>query len=167
VNLTETHDLLVLIRSLDNRKVPDDLIIRAWQQILTDVDPADARQAVTDHFAASTEYLMPAHIVERAKAIRDQRHRTQHHPIRELAGRFEHDPDRADRAHRGAALVAATLGERDTDKPLDPDNPIRDLALRRARAERGTRSQGQRSGTAEPGQIGNVAARMFAGRDAS
>jgi hypothetical protein len=62
----------------------------------------------------------------------------------ETSGQFDlygqpyvHDPENAERAHRGAALCLAAIDTRHgEDVPLDPDDPIRDRALRRARTER-------------------------------
>lgn len=51
---------------------------------------------------------------------------------------YVHDPANAERSRRGAAacrLALATKGTK-TQQPLDPDDPIRDAALRRARDER-------------------------------
>lgn len=53
--------------------------------------------------------------------------------------RYTHDPNRAERSARGAALCRATLTATDDTEPIDPTNPIRDRALRRARAERQAR----------------------------
>lgn len=50
----------------------------------------------------------------------------------------EHE-QRVRAAHAGAALCRAALRQttdQGADVPLDPDDPIRDRALRRARAER-------------------------------
>lgn len=58
------------------------------------------------------------------------------------------DPTNPERAHRGAAfcrrILATRAGHDDPDRSLDPDSPIRDAALRRARREHRT----------TPGRIG-------------
>lgn len=48
------------------------------------------------------------------------------------------DPENAERAKRGAAACRRALASKGTgaDVPLDAEDPIRDAALRRARAER-------------------------------
>lgn len=46
------------------------------------------------------------------------------------------DPTAAERNARGAALCRSMLADRAAGGPLDPDDPIRDRALRRARDER-------------------------------
>lgn len=75
MNLAETHRLLTLIASLDNRRFGDETV-RAWQEILAGVEFCDARAAVIEHFATSLDYLMPAHIRTGAK----------HHRILRTAG---------------------------------------------------------------------------------
>lgn len=73
----EAGVLLAGISKFDNRKpgTPDEAELTAtlWAQALHDIPLADAGQAVTQHFATSTEYLMPAHIRTAVKRIRDKR----------------------------------------------------------------------------------------------
>ena len=45
------------------------------------------------------------------------------------------EPYDPERAHRGANLCRALLAPAVDSGPLDPDDPVRDLALRRARRE--------------------------------
>lgn len=92
----ETAQLLTVISKLDNRQ-PDADTVRIWAKLLFQIELPDALQAVQDHMASSTEYLMPIHIMRGVKAI--------------LAGRADvrragHDPVAVP-----AALVPATPGD--------------------------------------------------------
>jgi hypothetical protein len=73
----EAGVLLAGISHFDNRKpgTPEeaDRTATLWAQALHDVSLPDAGQAVTQHFATSTEYLMPAHIRAAVKRIRAKR----------------------------------------------------------------------------------------------
>lgn len=74
MNRQETHSLLTYVAAVDNRRFGDDTVI-AWHGILADVHAADATEAVRRHFATSTDYLMPAHIVRLADEVRRERKR--------------------------------------------------------------------------------------------
>ena len=135
MNLAETATVLRYAAAVDNRRT-DDAVCVAWQQILFDVDYATAMQAVTRHFHDSTEYLVPGHIVDIAKDIRDERRRKTPHEIRALPSRFEPDDTRRHRLREGAAFCRLELGITPGEmQPLDPKNPVRDRALRRAKSE--------------------------------
>lgn len=67
MNVTETGKVLAKIQAFDNRNV-DDATTIAWQEILEPYTLADCLSAVTDHFRVSTDWLMPAHVVELVKA---------------------------------------------------------------------------------------------------
>ena len=161
MNLVEINDLFVLIRSLDNRKKPDDLTIRTWQRILANVSFADAQVAVAEYFTHHTDFLMPAHIVEGVKLIREERARRVPHEVRELPGRFEPSEARAARLEHGIAQCRDAIGDTldaTARKVYDYDDPRRDAAIRRARLERR-----QRPARSQPGAIGNVLAQVAAG----
>lgn len=68
----ETHDLLTFVSAYDNRRF-DDATVYAWHEALGDVSFEDGRRAVIEHFANSTEYLMPAHVRLGAIRIRNDR----------------------------------------------------------------------------------------------
>lgn len=72
MNIQALSMLLARITVLDNRIV-DQLTIEAWEPIVGDLDFEDALNAVNEHFRISTEYLVPAHIVEGAARARKQR----------------------------------------------------------------------------------------------
>ena len=69
MNTDELTALLTRITILDNRPV-DALTIEAWEPIVGDLDFARAVDAVNAHFRESTEYLKPAHIVQRVNAYK-------------------------------------------------------------------------------------------------
>lgn len=72
MNLQETAVLLALAASFDRRNIGE-ADVRAWHQVLADVDLDDAKTAVTDHYGQTTDWLMPAHIRTRVKALRAAR----------------------------------------------------------------------------------------------
>ena len=68
----EVWDLLELIASIDRRKVG--LTDRqTWQGLVGDLSAADAQAAVIGHYADSTDWIMPAHVRTRVKAMRRDR----------------------------------------------------------------------------------------------
>lgn len=67
MNLSQTARLLSTVASFNNRTVGETDVV-AWQSVLSDVDLADAERAVRDHYAESTEWIMPAHV---RRAVRD------------------------------------------------------------------------------------------------
>lgn len=69
---SETAMLLAKAALIDNRNI-DQATVEAWHEIISDIDYADALQAITNHRRESTEYLTPAHIVAGAKKIRAER----------------------------------------------------------------------------------------------
>lgn len=90
MNLVETHDLLTLAAAFDNRKFGDETVA-AWREVLSRESFEDARDAVLHHFKTSTEYLMPAHVTQRCREIRNERFDakalTEHPPAVPLAER--------------------------------------------------------------------------------
>ena len=59
---SETAALLAVAAAFDNRKITEDAV-EAWQRALhPDLNLADGRQIIVDHYADSTEWLKPAHI---------------------------------------------------------------------------------------------------------
>jgi hypothetical protein len=105
VNLAETHDLLTFVAAYDNRRFGDETVL-AWQPIFADLPFGDCRAAVTRHFATSTDYLMPAHIVWGAEAV-DHERRQATRTEREAAAmvELEADPTRYDRLPETRALL--------------------------------------------------------------
>lgn len=73
MNITEVTALLGRIQVLDNRQV-DELTIEGWAPIMAPVAYRDAVEAINWHFANSRDYLMPKHIVDRVRAVRNEAH---------------------------------------------------------------------------------------------
>ena len=121
MNLADTHDLLTLIASVDNRKFGDDTVI-AWFEILADLPTGDCRAAVRRHFATSDAYLMPVHVRRLATEIDHDRRRTTREE-REAAEQraIEADPARRDRS----AEVQALLAELRDKLPTPPRDVLR------------------------------------------
>lgn len=72
MNHDEMVDLLSLISARDNRTVGRATVL-AWLEDLDGIDFRDARRAVTQHYRESTDWLMPAHIRDHVRAIREER----------------------------------------------------------------------------------------------
>lgn len=68
MNRGELTMLLARIQVLDNRQV-DELTLQAWEPLLEGVAYAEAVAAVNAHFRESTDYLLPAHVVRRAREM--------------------------------------------------------------------------------------------------
>lgn len=73
MNLAETHRLLTVIATIDNRRF-DDATVSVWRRILDNNAYIDCEQAVTDHFRDRPDvYLMPGHIHAAAQQIASRR----------------------------------------------------------------------------------------------
>ena len=72
MNAEETARLLAKCASFDRRKIGE-LDIIAWLEVLGDLPYRDCEQAVTGHYSDSTDWIMPAHIRQRVKAMRRDR----------------------------------------------------------------------------------------------
>jgi hypothetical protein len=72
VTTDEVIDLLTLIASCDRRTVGK-ADVAAWTLTVGDLRFADAQEAVVSHYASSREWIMPADIRRRVKAIRSDR----------------------------------------------------------------------------------------------
>lgn len=68
----EVRALIALAMSYDNRKFPGDSNIAAWteQAERNEWTFEAAREAIHEHYATSTEFLMPAHITAILTAVR-------------------------------------------------------------------------------------------------
>lgn len=109
-------DILKAVAAGDRRTAGEaDIILwRAALQVGGVESKQDALQAVAEHFAMSTDWLMPAHVVTRVKAIR----RARVAQIDEADGIVPNvDPDDvpAFQAERRAILAAAADGEFDVE----------------------------------------------------
>lgn len=71
MNINETTQALALAQAFDNRTVGE-VNIRAWFSVLSEADAADVMAAIRDHYATTTEWIMPAHI-RAAVSVMEQR----------------------------------------------------------------------------------------------
>lgn len=81
--VSETASLLKRAGIIDHRR-PDDAALLMWHQLLAPYTFSDCVDALAAHRRESTEYLVPAHIAGRVRAV--QRRRA-------LAVPFEANPD--------------------------------------------------------------------------
>lgn len=72
MTLDETIDLLAVATAFDRRTVGEGDAV-AWYAALGDLDFADSRQAVIAHYRERREWIMPADVRTRVKAIREAR----------------------------------------------------------------------------------------------
>lgn len=121
MNLTETAQLLALIKQFDNRQY-DRVTVAAWQEVLADIEHADAVGAVKDHVRESADYLKVAHI--RAGALAYAHRRAGRQRVAEIEQRLAIEEaaagDRRAPADRSPAVkeLLAELAER-----LGPGKP--------------------------------------------
>jgi hypothetical protein len=110
VTRAEIVVLLTRMSTYDLRKFGD-ADVEAWYMALDDLPSVDeAMAAVVAHYRESTDKIMPAHVRQGVKAMRQARRRNEPHPIRELPSRFERDMGEQVRVARGAATVRDVLG---------------------------------------------------------
>jgi hypothetical protein len=72
VNAEETGRLLAKCASYDRRKIGEAEVI-AWLQAIGDLNYRDCETAVVGHYTDSTDWIMPAHVRQRVRKIRDER----------------------------------------------------------------------------------------------
>lgn len=143
MNYAETARLLAAASSVDRRQL-DDATVATWHAILGDLDAGDALEALRRHFAQSTDWLMPAHIRDGVRAIRDQRRaREEAQQRRSIAEARNGDPGRVQRAIEGMRAVRRAIADaprsiaKAEEAPPTPSDQVRARAIARARAERG------------------------------
>lgn len=73
MNPSDCGDLLRACSFYDNRKVTDEAMVAWAHAIRPDISKADALKAIAEHHAESTDYIGPAHINQRVRAIRRER----------------------------------------------------------------------------------------------
>lgn len=128
----EAARLLAGAAMFDYRKI-EKADAQAWHFVIGDLDFEDAMEALRRHYAESTERLMPAHIRQGVRAIRDARDRQTHSEALALPSRFEDDEDRAERARRGAVQVHEVIAElagrmqQRADVPEDAMDRLREI----------------------------------------
>ena len=72
MNAEETGRLLAKCASYDRRKIGEADVI-AWLQALGDLPYHDCETAVISHYTDSTEWIMPAHVRQCVRKIREER----------------------------------------------------------------------------------------------
>jgi hypothetical protein len=102
--------LLAFAGTYDYRKTGD-ADVEAWFLAVGDLSFDDAKQAVVAHYRNTDVRMMPFHLRQGVKAIKDERRRAEPSDARELPSRFEDDEDRTDRARRGSAQVHGVIAE--------------------------------------------------------
>lgn len=112
----EIRALLAVVMAYDNRK-PGEANVTAWleQGVRCRWTYDEAREAVHAHFAASTDFLMPAHITAHIRAERTRQ--PTHTPFAEIEAPPPADPERI-----GALVsaLASRLGWRRQPAAHDP-----------------------------------------------
>lgn len=90
-----TYEQVALILNaasqFDNRTVTPEMMV-AWHPILSHLDYADAQAAVADHYAHSTTWLMPKHIIEGANEFRVKREAREREAAKSI-GTLYRDPN--------------------------------------------------------------------------
>lgn len=124
MNIIETGMVLAKIQAFDNRNV-DDATVVAWQEVLERHTLADALIAVSDYFRTNSAWIMPAHIIERVRAIEEARvyeFKNGYHLNRadEETGDWSEQMRALGRAVRTGALTPAAYDAyQNGDKPLE------------------------------------------------
>jgi hypothetical protein len=95
-------ELLALISVIDNRQVTP-ATVRTWHPLIGHLPFSVAREAMEMHFAESTAYLLPAHILAGARRVHDRRDRM----ARRAQGAIERKQITLDRAKFEAETQAA------------------------------------------------------------
>lgn len=72
MDIKQTGMILAFVSLIDNRQVSEEAIL-AWHELLRDVDFEHGKDAVTNHFRTSTEYIRPAHIIQGARLVKMER----------------------------------------------------------------------------------------------
>jgi hypothetical protein len=119
--------ILAAAAARDSRSVGDADIL-AWHEDIGDLAFTDALEAVSAHYRESTDRIMPAHVRQLAKRIRDERRRVeQHHEVRALPSRFEDDVTRNLRVKEGVAqcrdVLSAVMARLEAARGDDQANP--------------------------------------------
>lgn len=153
---SEAALILAAAAARDLRRVGEADVL-AWHEDLEDVTYPEAREALKRYYRDHTERVMPAHIRQFVRIIRDEQRRKSAHEVRALPSRFEDDNVRDKRVARGAELcrevLAAALKPKPEEEPqeLTPSDEIRLRALERARSER--KNSRIASGTSSVGDV--------------
>lgn len=108
MNKAEVVLLLTFAATYDYRKTgPAD--VESWHLALDDLDFDDAKQAVVAHYRNTADRMMPFHVRQGVKAIREERRRHEPSEALQLPSKFEIDMNRQVRMEVGAASVREVL----------------------------------------------------------
>jgi hypothetical protein len=138
----EAKRLLAQASARDARE-PSHAMVMAWTIDLDGMTVEEGTEAINRHKRISTEYLEPAHIWAHVRIIRDEKRKGTSAPLA-LAKYMPPPSEQRNINSRGRDLINKTLGidpDAEVQKTLDPDDPIRDAALRRAQREKRERAR--------------------------
>lgn len=76
MDLREAFQLLTLASARDGRTV-DKEVAAVWAKDLERVDIGDAVEAATDHYRRSDKWLMPSHVIDGVRMVRERRDRAE------------------------------------------------------------------------------------------
>lgn len=111
----EIGDVLGLAAARDRRTVGEADIF-AWSADLDGITFDEAREAIRQHYRATDLWLMPSHILQRVRFIREDRLRAARRTQPALPGRYDdRSLDRAARNATGRALCNAAIANRHTE----------------------------------------------------
>lgn len=142
MTLDEIKRLLAQAAARDARQ-PSYAMAMAWQIDLQGVEYDEAVEAINRHFRESTAYLDPARIWAYVRIIRDEKRKGTSAPL--ALAKYSPPPAEQHAINsRGRDAVNKALGHdpaSEREKTLDPDDPIRDAALKRAAREKRERAR--------------------------
>lgn len=72
MDAADAAEALAMCAAYDNR-TPTRIAADAWAATLPDIALADAKAAIVGHYTESREWVMPADVRKRVRAIRDER----------------------------------------------------------------------------------------------
>jgi hypothetical protein len=72
MDIKQTGLILAKIALIENRAATNETI-RAWHEILEDINFEDAMEALVRHYRNSSDACKPAHIVRGAREVKDER----------------------------------------------------------------------------------------------
>lgn len=104
MTIEETIDLLTIAAGFDRRNIGEADSV-AWHLALADVAYPDAQAAVVAHYRESREFIMPADVWTRVKAVRRER------LAREVAPAPDADPDSPARYRAALAGIVKRIGD--------------------------------------------------------
>lgn len=118
MNRAETALALTLAAAFDRRTLGD-TDVEAWHLVLGDLDFDDVKTAIAEHYATRRDWLMPADIRDRVKAMRTARLTAVPDPIPDA------DPD-----DTVAYLEALRAGRTRIASNTDQQRPVAELVAK-------------------------------------